>query len=246
MVKKYRVILFDCFNTLFLPVASRMPTILLDGRQTPSTAGLLLEHLAESNPGLAPEAVHWAMRDAWRWAESLRGEECREISALERFGRMFEMLELTPPGDEQLTELLATHMEGVTRSYALPAGYQKLLRTLRRDFRLAIFSNFDYAPALLNMLRRQDIEPWFDPIVVSATIGYRKPGRRAFDKALEMVGEDRRRILFVGDSLADDVAGAGAAGLDVAWVNVNGETAPPELRPTFSITSLIDIANILT
>lgn len=245
MEKSYRLILFDCFNTLFLAEASRLPTIELDGRQVRSTAGLLRPLLAERYPDITEAALHQAMREAWRWSEGERGEEHREVPAQARIARLFHILELPPPEEGEVERLLAAHMAAVVGSYVFPSEHRALLDRLRGRFRLAIFSNFDYAPALLGLLAREGIETWFDPVVISAAIGYRKPGRAAFRHALEMVGEDAAHILFVGDSLVDDVAGARDVRLDVAWLNGRGETAPPELRPAYTLDSLTQVVDIL-
>ena len=72
MSSRYELIIFDCFNTLFFPVESRVPTVIVDGKSTPSTAGMLLEQLPPREPELTAEQLHRAHRDAWRWAETQR------------------------------------------------------------------------------------------------------------------------------------------------------------------------------
>jgi FMN phosphatase YigB (HAD superfamily) len=57
----------------------------------------------------------------------------------------------------------------------------------------------------------------FDWIFVSSDIGLRKPERRAFEHVAEAVGVQVQSILFF-DDLADNVAGARAAGLQAAHV----------------------------
>ena len=84
MGRPYRMLLFDCFNTLFLAQAARTPLLTLNGRSVPSTAGLLHARLAVSHPELAVEEVHRAQRAASLWARNERGPELREVSPLAR------------------------------------------------------------------------------------------------------------------------------------------------------------------
>ena len=246
MSRRYELILFDCFNTLFSPVESRVPTVIVDGKPTPSTAGVLREVLPPREPELTAEQVHRAHRDAWRWAETQRGEECREVPALSRFRHMLESLELPDPGDSGLERILATHIAAVTACYELPAAHRALLERLRPEYRLAMLSNFDYGPGVRNLLNQHSIAGWFNPVVISAELGFRKPGRRAFQRTLALAGIAAEATLFVGDSLADDVAGARAVGLDVAWLNPNGGEAPAENGPTYTIERLEQIETLLS
>ena len=245
MDKRYEVILFDCFNTVFLPDSARLPMTVVNGKPTPSTAGMLSEQLRHHRDGITPEAVYRAHREAWRWAESQRGEEVREVPAHSRFRHMLGLLGLNGAEDELVERLLGLHTNLVANSYVLPAAYAALLRRLEQRHRLALFSNFDYAPALRRLLRGQGLDALFDPIVISAEIGYRKPGKAAFDLALAPIPQSREAILFVGDSLADDVAGAAGAGLAVVWVS-GTESSPPEgAQPNFAIRDLTHLEALL-
>ena len=246
MGKAYRMVLFDCFNTLFLPDASRVPTILVEGKPTVSTAGLLKALIAPEDAELTPERIHRAHRQAWAWAEGQRGAAHHEVSAQARFRHMLELLGIAALAEDFVERLLAAHIDAVTESYTLPDAHRALLERLASARRLALFSNFDYAPGLRRLLRRTALEGRFDPVVISAEIGYRKPGRAAFERALALAGEPLERILFVGDSLDDDVSGAAAVGLDVAWLNpAAGPRAASSPWPTFELRALDEIESLL-
>ena len=217
----------------------------VDGKPTPSTAGMLAEQLRPHRDGITPEAVYRAHREAWRWAEAQRGEEVREVPAHSRFRLMLGLLGLHGADDELVEHLLGLHTSLVANSYVLPAAHGELLRRLGQRHRLALFSNFDYAPALRLLLRRHGLDALFDPIMISAEIGFRKPGKAAFDLALAPIPHSRAAILFVGDSLADDVAGAAGAGLSVVWVNGAGSPPPEGAQPDFIIRDLTQLEALL-
>jgi putative hydrolase of the HAD superfamily len=244
MAPPYRLILFDCVNTLYLPDASRRPTLEIDGVAQASTAPLLAERLAQRLPGLDAVELHKAQRAAWRWAESQRGGGHREIPAAARFGRMLAQLGL-PPEPELVAGLMRVHYDAVVGTFDLPGSHVRLLDELRGRFRLALFSNFDHAPPLAGRLARDGLAERLDPILISADLGWRKPGAEAFRIALERVGEAPGRILFVGDTYGDDVVGARAAGIDCAWINLHGETPPEGPAPAFTLGSLLDLRAVL-
>ena len=94
-------------------------------------------------------------------------------------------------------------------------------------------------------MRAKGIEDIFDPIVISERIGFRKPGRNAFRHALALASEPLQHILFIGDSLNEDVEGARAVNLDVAWVNAKGSEAPAECSPTYELRNLLELEALL-
>ncbi len=245
MAKRYRLILFDCVNTLYLPDSSRLPRLELDGQSVPSTAGLLLEPLRALDPGLNAEAVHRAARAAWRWAEGERGADLREVPAPRRFRRLLDELGLHAVPDATALALLDVHMRAVTGTFVFPPAHRDLLSALRGRFRLGLFSNFDHGPSLRRLLRETGIADWFDPLLISDGLGFRKPGRAAFAAALAHAAVPAAEILFVGDSVEDDVRGCRGAGIDVAWLNPRAEPAPADCPPTYELGALPELAPLL-
>ncbi len=65
-----------------------------------------------------------------------------------------------------------------------------------------------------------------DGFWASDTMGPRKPDPRAFAPALAAAGSPAERCLYVGDSLANDVAGANAAGLRSVLLRRGANPAP--------------------
>jgi putative hydrolase of the HAD superfamily len=86
------------------------------------------------------------------------------------------------------------------------------------------------------------LEAYFDAVVVSGELGCAKPDPRPFHHALEALGCRPEAAVMIGDSLARDIVGARAAGLQAIWLR--REPAPPP-RPVPagvpSITSLDEL-----
>jgi 2-haloalkanoic acid dehalogenase type II len=83
--------------------------------------------------------------------------------------------------------------------------------------RCAIVSNADH----------EHVSSWPDAlpvefILISEALEAYKPDPRVFEAALERLGLEPHEVLHVGDSDVDDIQGARAAGVRVAWINRDG------------------------
>lgn len=86
------------------------------------------------------------------------------------------------------------------------------LKELKRSrLRLGIVSN--WSSHLENLIRGLSMAPYFDEVVSSADVGYRKPNPMIFTIALERLGIDASEAIHVGDRPDADGAGARAAGI---------------------------------
>ena len=111
------------------------------------------------------------------------------------------------------------------------ADAEPALRTLReRGLRLVAVSNWDCSLALC--LDAAGIGALLDGAISSAEAGEPKPSPAIFRAALSIAGVQAHEALHVGDSMANDVAGARAAGIRAVLVARDGargrSTAGPE------------------
>lgn len=83
-------------------------------------------------------------------------------------------------------------------------------------------------------------------ILISEAVRAYKPHRLVFQRALELLALQPHEVLHVGDSDVDDVKGAKAAGLRVAWVNRDGRSRHPDVPPPdFEIRDLNGLLALL-
>jgi 2-haloalkanoic acid dehalogenase type II len=83
-------------------------------------------------------------------------------------------------------------------------------------------------------------------IVISESIRAYKPDPRVFRTVLERLGLEAHEVLHVGDSDVDDVKGAKAAGLRVAWLNREARRRRPDVpQPDFEIRDLKELPSLL-
>jgi HAD superfamily hydrolase (TIGR01549 family) len=244
----YRAVLFDLFDTLVLFERSRLPEVRVNGKVIRSTAGRLHAALRPFAPAVPLQDFVAALLWSWQEAERIRSETHREVPAPERFGMLFGRLGLDAGrlAAEALPLLLETHMRELAKAAVFPAHHARLLRALGRRYRLAVVSNFDYAPTARYILEREGVAALFDTVVVSDEVGWRKPKPAIFEAALRRLGLAPVDALFVGDRPDIDVAGAQGAGMASAWINRNGAALPEGIRPPdFELRDLAELGAIL-
>jgi putative hydrolase of the HAD superfamily len=93
---------------------------------------------------------------------------------------------------------------------------------------------FDLGGTLLaSELARHGLLRSFGFVLSSADVGARKPHPAIFREALGRLGARAEETWFVGDSFANDVAGAYGVGVTPIWLAPGGEaerSAPPHHR----------------
>ena len=139
--------------------------------------------------------------------------------------------------------------EAVVDNLRLKAGCHAMLAVLSRIARLAIVSN--NADSYLHpLVARYRLDAYMQGTLSSDALGACKPNAEIFKRAFDRLGikpDHRARVLYVGDSVQFDVAGAQSAGVDVVLVTDSytaiGDVAS-EPRPNYQITSLIELADL--
>src|SRR5947209_13197617 len=119
-----------------------------------------------------------------------------------------------------------------------------LLETLRaRGLKVGLVSNALDSPDLLHRdLEQLGVAERLDVAVFSSEVGWRKPHPVIFERALEALGVEPSATLFVGDTLATDVAGAAALGMHTClalWFRADEDDDAPE--PDFRAFTQMDV-----
>lgn len=136
--------------------------------------------------------------------------------AVSRYLEQF-LLEKTWPVSEVsvLDDVFAAHESG-----SVSPEFAGVLRRLAQTHRLGVVSNLWCKSALMSVeFKRAGVADLFGAAVFSSDLGVNKPSPLLYKKALDELGVDAGRAVFVGDSLRCDVAGAKGVGLAAVWVN---------------------------
>jgi HAD superfamily hydrolase (TIGR01509 family) len=150
--------------------------------------------------------------------------------------------------DEELLRFLDAEHDAWAPARTLAATTHALLESLRdRGLKLALVSNAFDPPDLLHRdLAQLGVAERLDVALFSSEIGRRKPDPLIFQAALDRLGVEPHAALFVGDTLATDVAGAAALGMrtcQALWFRADEDDTAPE--PDFRAFTQMDVLTVV-
>jgi putative hydrolase of the HAD superfamily len=146
--------------------------------------------------------------------------------------------------DDELHRFLEAEHEAWQPARMLASTTHALLEALRdRGLRIGLVSNALDPPSLLHRdLEQMGVAGRLDVAVFSSEVGWRKPHPAIFQRALDRLGVEPAATLFVGDTLATDVAGAAALGMPTCqalWFRADEDEGATE--PDFRAFTQMDV-----
>lgn len=247
MPTPYRGVLFDLFGTLITVDADRLPLFALGDAQMRTTVGGLGPFVAEWVPGVTLEEFARALLAVSHELAHARTVDHVELPSRERFRRALSRVGCSPATEaEAAVQLSRAHMRMIVGATIFPPPHAALLAQARQGRRVGVVSNFDDTGAAYDVLAQHGILPALDTVVVSEALGLRKPHPAVVRAGVQGLDLPPDTVLFVGDTYAEDVAGAHAAGVDAAWIDTHGHGTPKDARPPrYVIRTLPALAPVL-
>lgn len=151
------------------------------------------------------------------------------------------------PSAEHLARYRELQWQLHRRDFRLREGVIETLEELRRrGLRLGIVSNID-EDQLVRLGELAGLDRHFDWLLSSERAGSCKPDPGIFREALRRAGCRPEEALFVGDSLAQDIAGANRAGLCsvLLWHRTDREPSADAARPRHIIRRIPDLLELV-
>jgi len=151
-------------------------------------------------------------------------------------------------GEGELAQFLEAEHAAWQPARQLAATTHALLESLRdRGLRLGLVSNALDPPELLHRdLQQLGVAERLDVAVFSSEVGWRKPHPAIFERALAELDVAAERALFVGDTIATDIAGAAGLGMhtcQAVWFRADEDAQGPE--PEFQAFSQMDVMTVV-
>jgi HAD superfamily hydrolase (TIGR01509 family) len=236
----YQACLFDYGNTL----------VEFDLAQIRSIQGRFLDHLARRFGSVTAEALGRAMDRLYELPRLGPVPTYRELDSVDQMAMLLEELYGAASPRAAAAAADAALQELFIAAIAIDPSDREILRRLSESLPIGLVSNYPCATAVRESLRKIEIESLFRVLVISGEIGFVKPHLSMFQPAIEALGVDPSRVLFVGDRWDADLCGARDAGLRTChMVGFTSETGFEErysrYRPDHVAWSLREVAAIL-
>jgi len=137
---------------------------------------------------------------------------------------------------------------GVSETHWQPMpALHEVLDELRKEGRmLGIISNAGDVGNVQRLIDKVNIRNYFDPIIISAAIGVRKPDPGLFEIVLDQWQVNPGSVVMIGDRLEADILGAQAAGLHQIWIKPEAEASDAtRITPEKIAETLVDIPGLI-
>ena len=124
-----------------------------------------------------------------------------------------------------------------------------VLERLSGMFKIALVSNFTHSAFLHRSLRKLGIEKFFDHIIDSDTVGWRKPHPKIFKHFLKLSKAKAEEAVFIGDELETDIKGAKGMGIKSVLLarpgHVLNQQRETDVFPDYIVSSLTEFEELL-
>ena len=248
-MNKYSTVIFDLFDTIVNFNFSHLPSIEVRGLRSRTTSTKVYEVFAQYYPEIEFVEFYDPFIESYHQFQKMKLKEFKEFPNRERFKLMLSKMDLREirNRDQLLEDMVLAHMNGLASCIEFPEDNKKTLEYIKeKGYRLAIVSNFDYAPTAYMILERYKIRNLFEQIVISEEVGWRKPNHIIFETVINKLEIGPEDALFVGDNFQADVVGSKAVGMDAAWINRKNQ---PENSlnpiPDYIIKDLTELKNFI-
>ncbi len=120
--------------------------------------------------------------------------------------------------DARLKAALNVFFQDFIDTLELREGAKKLIKQAKAQCKVGLISNFTHAPVIYRSLRKVGLSEFFNVVVVSEEVGWRKPSSRIFQEALNRLQIKACEAVYIGDSPNEDIKGAKQAALKTVFV----------------------------
>ena len=151
----------------------------------------------------------------------------------------------TKPEDSTVKTAVNMFFVDYLNSLKLRPCAKSLLNALSKNYKLGLISNFTYAPVIYAGLRKLKINSYFNAVLVSEALGWRKPHRKIFEAVLKKLNVKNYETVYIGDSPLEDIKGAKSLGIHTIFIQSQfysfKHLRESGQKPDFAVHSLCEL-----
>ena len=117
--------------------------------------------------------------------------------------------------------------------------YDVLDELLSRNLHLGLISNAGDEDNVHRLIDNAKLRSYFEPILISAAEGIRKPNPRLFETVLEAWDIPSHQAVMVGDNLGADILGAQHVGMHQIWLTAQANTTQNQMHEGVIIPEVV-------
>jgi putative hydrolase of the HAD superfamily len=122
---------------------------------------------------------------------------------------------------------------------------KNVLQQLHQTYKLGLVSNFSIPECGYELLDQFGLKQFLDAVVISGTVNKRKPSPEIYAVALKALGVEASETVFVGDSLTDDVQGSQNAGMTAVLIKRRPIPEDNKVKPDAIVERLSELPKII-
>ena len=179
------------------------------------------------------------------WARYQKDEIDRHELQYSRFHNTMKELKLDTKAS---AEIGSAYMTNYRKHWVWVEGAREALERVSRKFETGIITN-GFKETQEKKFESMELNRYCKTFLISEDVGKMKPHPAVFDRASDLAGVERSKILYVGDSYVSDIEGGSNAGWSTAWYTgfetVRLGESSTKASFTFSdFSSLTDLLNV--
>lgn len=161
-----------------------------------------------------------------------------------KWRRMWRTMMEFKVGDENLAKNISARFLEIlpVKDGMFPYAYEILDYLKNKDYQIHLITN-GFEKTQWSKIRNSKIDHFFTHVITSEASNSMKPEKEIFDFAMNQSGALLHESIMIGDNLDADIQGAMNAGMDNVFVNHIDATT--DKKPTYTVTHLRELENIL-
>ncbi len=230
---QYNYLFIDADNTIFDYSKSEKESLkqIFNNRKINCNIDLILSNYSRINENL--------------WKEFEKGTVSLDFLYIERFRRLLKECGIADLTESEYAKISESYLTNLSNSAYMLDGAKDMLQKLEKKFSLILITN-GTSMVQRKRLKIKRIASYFNAIIISEEIGFKKPEKEFFKVAIEKSGNpSSSEILVIGDSLSSDIFGGINYGLDTCWFNPGKKENSTNILPKYEVSSFNEIYRIL-